>query len=71
MPAGEPPTGWRWPAGLLTYAWHSFPEKPVLGSAGTIDLIGNVVFSIAAVILLVVASRTVFSGKSVGSAVRT
>ena len=56
---------------LLTYAWHSFPEKPVLGSAGTIDLIGNVVFSIAAVILLVVASRTVFSGRSVGSAVRT
>ena len=44
---------------LLTYAWHSFPEKPVLGSAGTIDLIGNVVFSIGRVILLVAASRAV------------
>ena len=44
---------------LLTYAWHSFPQKPVLGSAGTIDLVGNVVFSIGAVVLLTVACRTV------------
>jgi hypothetical protein len=42
---------------LLAYAWHSFPEKPVIGSRGTVDLVGNVVFSIAAVVLLVVASR--------------
>lgn len=44
---------------LLTYAWHSFPEKPVLGSAGTIDLIGNIIFSIVAVLILVAASRAV------------
>ena len=33
---------------LLTYAWHSFPETPVIGSKGTIDLLGNVVFSLGA-----------------------
>jgi hypothetical protein len=53
---------------LLTYAWHSFPEKPVLGSAGTIDLVGNVVFSIAAVALLVAATRTVGRGHREASA---
>ena len=47
---------------LLTYAWHSFPEKPVLGSAGTIDLIGNIIFSIVAVLILVAASRAVRRG---------
>ena len=26
---------------LLTYAWHSFVETPVIGSKGTIDLVGN------------------------------
>ena len=30
---------------LLTYAWHSFIETPLIGSKGTIDLVGNVVFS--------------------------
>jgi hypothetical protein len=44
---------------LLTYAWHSFPETPVLGSAGTTDLAGNIVFSILAVLLLILAGRTV------------
>jgi hypothetical protein len=44
---------------LLTYAWHSFPEKPVLGSTGTTDLVGNAVFSIGALILLVAACRCV------------
>src|SRR5262245_46824059 len=53
---------------LLTYAWHSFPERPVLGSAGTIDLVGNVIFSIAAVALLVAASRTVGRGLREASA---
>jgi hypothetical protein len=53
---------------LLTYAWHSFPEKPVLGSAGTIDLVGNVVFSIAAVALLIAASRIVGRGHREASA---
>ncbi len=42
---------------LLTYAWHSFPEKPVIGSSGSIDLVGNAVFSLCAVVLLAAASR--------------
>jgi hypothetical protein len=44
---------------LLTYAWHAFPQKPVIGSTGSIDLVGNAVFAIVAVILLLAASRTV------------
>ena len=44
---------------LLTYAWHSFPQKPVIGSGGAIDLVGNAVFSIGAAVLLVAASRSV------------
>jgi hypothetical protein len=44
---------------LLAYAWHSFPEKPVIGSSGTIDLVGNAVFSLCAVVLLAAASRAV------------
>jgi hypothetical protein len=30
---------------LLTYAWHSFVQEPVVGARGTVDLIGNAVFS--------------------------
>lgn len=37
---------------LLAYAWHAFPQWPVLGSPGQIDLIGNIVFGIGAVLLL-------------------
>ena len=35
------------------------PHTPVLGSAGTVNLAGNIVFTIAAVVLLTVACRTV------------
>ena len=68
--AGEPPIGWRVPASgaVLTYAWHSFPEKPVLGAGGTIDLVGNGIFSIAAVVLIVAAGRAVRRGLSDSSA---
>jgi hypothetical protein len=48
---------------VQAYAWHSFPEKPVIGSGGTIDLVGNAVFSLGAVVLLVVAGRTVLRGQ--------
>jgi hypothetical protein len=44
---------------MLTYAWHSFPEKPVIGAGGTIDLIGNTLFSIGAIILLFAAGQSV------------
>ncbi len=42
---------------LLTYAWHSFIETPVIGSKGAIDLVGNVVFSLGAIVLLAAALR--------------
>ena len=40
---------------LLTYAWHAFPQWPVIGSSGQIDLIGNVVFAAGAMALLAAA----------------
>jgi cytochrome bd-type quinol oxidase subunit 2 len=40
---------------VLTYAWIAFPQVPVVGSTGTIDLIGNMVFAAGAVTLLAIA----------------
>ncbi|MFK4037952.1 hypothetical protein ACI2LC_19345 [Nonomuraea wenchangensis] len=45
-----PGAGW-----LLTYAWHSFLQPPALPATPAVDLAGNVVFSVAAVVLLAVA----------------
>jgi hypothetical protein len=42
---------------LLTYAWHGFPEDPVVPVSPTADLVGNVVFTAAALVLLAVAVR--------------
>jgi hypothetical protein len=42
---------------VLTYVWHSFIEVPIIGSQGTVDTVGNVVFGAAAVLLLAVAAR--------------
>ncbi|MFK4082516.1 hypothetical protein ACI2LF_00290 [Kribbella sp. NPDC020789] len=33
---------------LVTYAWHAFPESPVIAASPTADLIGNAVFALAA-----------------------
>lgn len=44
---------------LLTYAWHAFVQTPAVGSAGQIDLLGNIVFAIGAVLLLVAAVRRI------------
>jgi hypothetical protein len=44
-------------AALLTYAWHAFPEGPILPVAPTVDLIGNAIFAAAAVALLAMAAR--------------
>jgi hypothetical protein len=44
---------------LLTYAWHSFVQEPVVGGKGPVDLVGNVVFSAGAVLLLATAARRV------------
>jgi hypothetical protein len=40
---------------LLTYAWHAFPQQPSIGSPGTIDLVGNTLFALGAVVLLAAA----------------
>ncbi|SPL93949.1 unnamed protein product [[Actinomadura] parvosata subsp. kistnae] len=39
-------------AGLLTYAWHSFPQPPSFPAPAHVDLIGNAIFSLAALGLL-------------------
>lgn len=49
---------------LLTYVWIGFPQVPVAGSKGTIDLIGNIVFAAGAILLLVAAIRQVQRAKA-------
>jgi hypothetical protein len=44
---------------LLTYAWHSFVQEPVVGGRGIVDLAGNVVFSAGAALVLLAAWRRV------------
>ncbi|MGH8877040.1 MAG: hypothetical protein ACRD0P_06840 [Stackebrandtia sp.] len=39
-------------AGLITYAWHGFPQPPSLPAPANVDLIGNTVFALAALGLL-------------------
>ncbi len=42
----------------LAYAWHAFPQTPVVGGASaTTDLLGNIVFGLGAVALLAIAAR--------------
>ncbi|WP_241775837.1 hypothetical protein [Bacillus wiedmannii] len=48
---------------LLTYAWHSFIEDPVIGATGTIDFIGNVIFSFGAVIVLLLSIKNLMRSK--------
>ncbi|MDX2969802.1 hypothetical protein [Kribbella solani] len=43
-------------AAMLTYAWHAFPESPVFGASHTADLIGNAVFALLAIGLLIGAT---------------
>jgi hypothetical protein len=42
---------------LLTYACMGFPQQPVAGSPGMVDLVGNAVFAAVAIVLLFVALR--------------
>ena len=44
-------------AALVTYAWHAFPETPVVPVPGAVDLIGNAVFALGAVLLIAMAWR--------------
>jgi hypothetical protein len=41
---------------LLTYAWTAFPQDPVLPADPTVDLVGNAVFALGAVALLIAAA---------------
>jgi hypothetical protein len=36
----------------LAYAWHAFPQQPVAGRGGTVDLAGNAFFALGLVALL-------------------
>ena len=51
---------------LLTYAWVAFPHQPVGsdpgGRADAVDLVGNTVFGLAAVLLIVLAALVVRRG---------
>jgi hypothetical protein len=51
---------------LLTYAWHAFPQQPIAGSTGQIDLIGNAIFALGAIALLAVAASRVGGRRSEG-----
>lgn len=42
---------------LLTYAWHSFPEQPVFPVSTAVDLAGNAVFTLGALLLIGMAWR--------------
>ena len=44
---------------MVTYACTAFPQVPVIGSKGTIDLVGNIVFALIAVALLILAAKAV------------
>jgi hypothetical protein len=48
---------------LLTYAWGGFSLSALLGRTGAVDLLGNAIFALGAVALLVAAIRTVHKTK--------
>jgi len=48
---------------LLTYAWIGFPMAPLDESSHTVDLIGNTIFALGALVLLAAAIRTVHKTK--------
>jgi hypothetical protein len=43
---------------MLTYACTAFPQDPVIGAKGTVDLIGNTIFAVIAIVLLILAMKT-------------
>ena len=43
---------------MLTYALTAFPQEPVLGAKGTVDLIGNALFAMIAVVLLLLTVKS-------------
>ncbi|MEV4102574.1 hypothetical protein AB0J42_20160 [Nonomuraea sp. NPDC049649] len=47
--------------GVVTYAWHGFPQPPAIPADPAVDLAGNVVFAVAAIALLALAARKIRS----------
>jgi len=43
----------------LTYVWTAFPVQPESGGSPTLDLIGNIVFGLVALLILLLAARVV------------
>jgi hypothetical protein len=43
---------------MLTYACTAFPEQPVVGAKGTVDLVGNTIFALIAIALLALAVKS-------------
>jgi hypothetical protein len=41
----------------VTYGWHAFVQTPAAGNAGHVDRIGNVLFALGLIVLLIIAAR--------------
>ena len=44
-------------AAMVTYGWHAFPETPAVPALPAVDLVGNTVFALGAVLLIGMAWR--------------
>ena len=43
---------------MMTYALTAFPQEPVIGAKGNVDLFGNTIFAVFALVLLVLAVKS-------------
>jgi hypothetical protein len=57
-------------AGLVTYAWHAFPETPVVPVPAFVDLLGNAVFGLGAVLLIGMAWRRTAAASTIDTSSR-
>jgi hypothetical protein len=53
-------------AGLLTYAWHAFPETPAVPASPVVDLVGNAVFALGALFVIGMAWRRTAAASTIG-----
>ncbi len=54
-------------AALLTYAWHAFPGTPCVPALPVVDLVGNVIFALGAVLLIGMAWRRTATASTIVS----
>ncbi|MGW0479309.1 hypothetical protein [Nonomuraea sp. NPDC003214] len=54
--------------GVLTYAWHGFPQPPAVPADPAVDLAGNIAFALAALALLAVAAARLRSREPAAAA---